>query len=226
MALILIVEDEKDIVNLIKYNLEKAGYKTIAAYNGEEALDYVIKKKPDLIVLDIMLPGVDGFDICKKLRSDNATSHIPIIMLTARKEEVDKVLGLELGADDYMTKPFSPRELIARIKAVLRRKSEVSKEAVIEIKDGDLLLNSAKREVTIKNKLVELTAKEFELLEYLLKNKGKVLTRDVLLNHIWGYDYYGTTRTVDVHVQRIREKLKKMGDKIQTVRNVGYRYKG
>jgi two-component system, OmpR family, alkaline phosphatase synthesis response regulator PhoP len=225
MALILIVEDEKDIVNLIKYNLEKSGFKSIAIFNGDEALDNAKKKKPDLIVLDIMLPGADGFEICKKLRADALTRKIPIIMLTARKEEVDKVLGLELGADDYLTKPFSPRELIARIKAVLRRHGESSEKDISEIKNKDLAMDLSKREVKLKGKLLELTAKEFDLLEYLLKNKGKVLTRDVLLNHIWGYDYYGTTRTVDVHVQRLREKLLKIGEKIQTVRNVGYKYR-
>jgi two-component system, OmpR family, alkaline phosphatase synthesis response regulator PhoP len=224
MALILIVEDEKDIVSLIKYNLEKSGFKTAAVSSGEDALEFARKKKPDLIILDIMLPGTDGFEVCRRLRDDPAIKAISIIMLTARREEVDKVLGLELGADDYVTKPFSTRELIARVKAVLRRKV-MGGEEVKELKVKTLVLNSPKREATLKGKNIDLTAKEFDLLEYLMKNKEKVLTRDLLLNHIWGYDYYGTTRTVDVHVQRLREKLKSLGKSIQTVHNVGYKFK-
>ena len=222
MPLVLIVEDEKDIVELIKYNLERSAFKTLAAYSGEEALKCAKDKQPDLIILDIMLPGIDGFEVCKTLRSQPETAHIPIIMLTARREEIDKILGLELGSDDYMTKPFSPRELVARAKAMLRRK--VSGEAeTVALEAGELILDPIRREVRWRDKPIELTAKEFDLVEYFLKNRGKALSREVLLNHVWGYDYYGTTRTLDVHVQRVREKLKGSGDLIQTVRGIGYK---
>ena len=222
---ILIVEDEKDIVKMLDYNLKKEGYKTLIAHDGEDALDMANTKLPDLILLDLMLPGVDGLEVCKELKSERKTASIPVIMLTAKAQESDKIVGLELGADDYMTKPFSPRELIARIKAVLRRGQEKEKLPEV-IKTGDLALDFSKIEVTLKNKPVELTAKEFELLKTLIKAKGRVLSRDYLLDNIWGFDHAMEiqTRTVDVHIRTLRKKLKIAAKYIVTVKNYGYRF--
>lgn len=222
---VLIVEDEKDIAKMIDYNLKKEGYKTIVANDGEDALDAANTKSPNLILLDLMLPGLDGLEVCKLLKSERKTSAIPVIMLTAKAQESDKVIGLELGADDYVTKPFSPRELIARVKAVLRRSGE--KEKLPEVlKIGDLGLDFAKIEVTVKNKPVELTSKEFELLKTLIKAKGRVLSRDYLLDNIWGFDHAIEiqTRTVDVHIRTLRKKLKTEAKRIVTVKNYGYRF--
>ncbi|MDD5253272.1 MAG: response regulator transcription factor [Candidatus Omnitrophica bacterium] len=222
---ILIVEDEKDIIKMLEYNLKKEGFKVIAARDGEDALDLALREYPDLILLDLMLPGIDGLEVCKTLKKESKTSSIPIIMLTAKSQESDKVVGLELGADDYITKPFSPRELIARIKAVLRRATE--KEKLPEVfQSGDLRIDFAKISVSVKDKLVELTAKEFELLKTLLKAKGRVLSRDYLLDSIWGYDHAMEiqTRTVDVHVRTLRKKLKTESKRIITVKNYGYRF--
>ena len=222
---ILIVEDEKDIIKMIEYNLKKEGYKVIDARDGEDALDLAVREYPDLILLDLMLPGIDGLEVCKSLKKESKTSSIPIIMLTAKSQESDKVVGLELGADDYITKPFSPRELIARIKAVLRRVAE--KEKLPEIfQAGDLKIDFAKISVNVKERSVELTSKEFELLKTLLKAKGRVLSRDYLLDTIWGYDHAMEiqTRTVDVHVRTLRKKLKSLAWMIVTVKNYGYRF--
>lgn len=223
MQKILIVEDEKDIVELLKYNLQKEGFKTIFAYNGNDALESIEKGNPDLIILDLMLPEIDGIEICRILKKDNETKNIPIIMLTARATEMDKILGLDLGADDYITKPFSPREVVSRIKAVLRR---TKKEEILDerIEIDDLLIDFAKHEVSIKGKAIDLTFQEFELLKEFVTNKERVLTRDQLLNRAWGYDYAGDTRTVDVHVRRIRKKLKHISSHIVTVKNVGYKF--
>jgi two-component system, OmpR family, alkaline phosphatase synthesis response regulator PhoP len=222
---ILIVEDEKDIVKMLDYNLKKEGYKTLVAHDGEDALDMATTKLPDLILLDLMLPGVDGLEVCKELKSERKTASIPVIMLTAKSQESDKIVGLELGADDYMTKPFSPRELIARIKAVLRRGKEKEKfpEA---IKIGGLGLDFSKIEVTVKDNPVELTSKEFELLKTLIKAKGRVLSRDYLLDNIWGFNNAMEiqTRTVDVHIRTLRKKLKSEAKRIVTVKNYGYRF--
>jgi len=222
---ILIVEDEKDIVKMLDYNLKKEGYKTLVAHDGEDALDMANTKLPDLILLDLMLPGLDGLEVCKTLKAERKTASIPIIMLTAKSQESDKVVGLELGADDYVTKPFSPRELIARIKAVLRRMKEKDKlpEA---IKIGELRIDFSKIAVTVKDKSVELTAKEFELLKTLIKAKGRVLSRDYLLDNIWGFDHAMEiqTRTVDVHIRTLRKKLKSEAKRIVTVKNYGYRF--
>lgn len=220
---ILIVEDEKDIVKMLEYNLKKDGYSTLSARNGEDAIDEAKKSHPSLILLDLMLPGVDGLEVCKTLKSERKTSSIPIIMLTAKSQESDKIVGLELGADDYVTKPFSPRELVARIKAVLRR----GKEKLPELfKAGDLVIDFSKIAVTVKNKPVELTAKEFELLKTLIKAKGRVLSRDHLLDTIWGFDQAAEiqTRTVDVHITTLRKKLKSESKYIVTVKNYGYRF--
>ena len=222
---ILIVDDEKDIVKMLDYNLKKDGYRVISASDGEDALDLASREHPDLIVLDLMLPGLDGLEVCKTLKKEGKTAPIPIIMLTAKTQESDKVIGLELGADDYMTKPFSPRELLARIKAVLRRAKDKEKFPEI-IKFGDLTLDLARISVSVKNKKVELTAKEFELLKTLLQAKGRVLSRDYLLDTIWGFDHAIEieTRTVDVHIRTLRKKLKTEAKRIITVKNYGYRF--
>ena len=212
-------------MRVIDYNLKKEGFRTISCYDGEKALDLTAKEHPDLIILDLMLPGMDGFEVCKELKKETKTALIPIIMLTAKAQESDKVVGLELGADDYVTKPFSPRELIARIKAVLRRTKE--KEKLPELlKLGDLVIDLAKIVVSVKDKPAELTAKEFELLVTLIKAKGRVLSRDYLLDTIWGFDHAVEiqTRTVDVHIRTLRKKLKSEAKRIVTVKNYGYRF--
>ncbi|OIO33845.1 MAG: DNA-binding response regulator [Candidatus Omnitrophica bacterium CG1_02_40_15] len=222
---ILIIEDEKDIVKMLDYNLKKEGFKALSANNGEDGLDIARKENPDLILLDLMLPEMDGLEVCKAVKNDTKTAHIPIIILTAKAQEADKIVGLELGADDYMTKPFSPRELIARIKAVLRRLKEKDKlpEA---LKIGDVTIDFSKIMVAIKDKPIELTSKEFELLKILIKAKGRVLSRDYLLDTIWGFDQALEiqTRTVDVHITTLRKKLKNESKRIVTVKNYGYRF--
>ena len=223
---VLIVDDEEHIVELLQFNLVNAGYKVITANNGLDALKKVKENKPDLLLLDLMLPGMDGLDVCKEIKRDKETSKTSIIMLTAKSEELDKILGLELGADDYITKPFSIRELLARVKAVLRRSSsdEISEE-IYEI--GRLKVDFERHEVLINNEKVELTLKEFELLEILIKNKGKILRRETLLDKVWGYEYIGETRTVDVHIRYLRKKVEdddKNTKFIETIRGVGYRF--
>ena len=223
---ILVVDDEDHIVELITYNLISAGYTVISANDGIEALKLARDEKPNLILLDLMLPGLDGFEVCKSIRTDIDTKNIPIIMLTAKGEELDKILGLELGADDYMTKPFSIRELLARIKVIFRRtKASDTNEDLF--KTEELYINFNRREVIILDKKIDLTVKEFELLEILVKNKGKILTREMLLDKIWGYEYVGETRTVDVHIRYLRKKIE-LDDKrprfIETIRGVGYRF--
>jgi len=222
---ILIVEDEKDIVKMLEYNLRKEGYVSLSARSGEDAVKTAGKESPDLILLDLMLPGIDGLEVCKTLKLGQKTAAIPIIMLTAKSQESDKIVGLELGADDYVTKPFSPRELIARIKAVLRRIKEKDKSPET-FKSGELTIDFAKISVAVKNKPVEITAKEFELLKTLIKAKGRVLSRDYLLDTIWGVDQSLEiqTRTVDVHIRTLRKKLKSAARYIITVKNYGYRF--
>lgn len=227
---ILIVDDEKPIVDILVYNLQKEGYNTLEANDGLEAIEIALNKKPDLILLDIMLPKLDGLAVCKRIRH---TINIPILMLTAKDEEIDKILGLELGADDYVTKPFSVRELMARIKANLR-KAEVNKSENIsneqesntnKIIVGDLSLDLYKFEVKVKDEVIDLTLREFEVLKYLASQPGQVVTREILLEKVWGYEYYGDIRTVDVTVRRIREKIEKdtSNPKILiTKRGVGY----
>lgn len=225
---ILIVDDEQHIVDILVYNLEKEGYNTLQANDGVTAVDIALAQKPDLILLDIMLPKMDGLAVCKRIRH---TLNVPILMLTAKDEEIDKILGLELGADDYVTKPFSVRELMARIKANLR-KAEISSRTVEEKEDntnkivvGDLSLDLDKFEVQVKGEVVDLTLREFEVLKYLANQPGQVITREVLLEKVWGYEYYGDIRTVDVTVRRIREKIEKdtSAPKILiTKRGVGY----
>ena len=223
---ILVVDDEEHIAELISYNLTNNGYKVIIANNGIDAVKLAVEEKPSLILLDLMIPGKDGYDVCKDVRSNSEIRNTPIIMLTAKSEEVDKILGLELGADDYITKPFSVRELLARVKAVLRRFNIVEPESNVLVL-GDLTADFDKREIFVKDKKLDLTLKEFELLEILIKNKGKILTRDTLLDKIWGYEYIGETRTVDVHIRYLRKKIE-ADDKnpkfIETIRGVGYRF--
>jgi phosphate regulon transcriptional regulator PhoB len=222
---ILIVDDEKDIVKMLDYNLKKEGFRTISAYDGEDALDSATRENPNLIILDLMLPGIDGLEVCKTLKKETKTAHIPIIMLTAKAQEADKIVGLELGADDYVTKPFSPRELIARVKAILRRMQEKEKTPEI-LKIDELAIDFAKIQVQVKDRPVELTAKEFELLKTLIKARSRVLSRDYLLDTIWGFDHAVEiqTRTVDVHIRTLRKKLKSAAKHIVTVKNYGYRF--
>jgi two-component system alkaline phosphatase synthesis response regulator PhoP len=223
---ILIVDDEPSIAELIEFNLQKAGYRVLKADNGLSALQLVRTDKPDLIILDLMIPGIDGMEVCRRLKGQQHTAGIPIIMLTAKNEEVDKIVGLELGADDYMTKPFSTRELVARVKAVLRRSH---KESVHdgELAVGKLRLNFTSYAAYLNNEKLELTPKEYELLKLFITNVGKAYTREQLLEKVWGYEYFGDTRTVDVHVRHLRAKMAsqpEVADAIETVRGVGYRF--
>jgi len=222
---ILIVDDEKPIVDILKFNLEKEGYKTIEAYDGEQAVEMALESKPDLIILDVMLPKMDGFSVCKKIRQK---LNCPIIMLTAKEEVVDKIIGLELGADDYMTKPFSIRELTARIKANLRKHVIHEEEEIVDtasIKIKDLVLDSEKYVVIKNDVIIDLTMKEFEVLKLLASNAGQVFTREQILKNVWGYDYYGDVRSVDVTIRRIREKIEDNTSDpkyIITKRGIGY----
>lgn len=218
---ILIVEDEPDVLDLVVYHLKKAGYHTAAARDGAAGLAKARDLLPALVVLDLMLPQLEGTEVCKRLKADPKTAHIPIVMLTAKAEEVDRILGLELGADDYVTKPFSPRELVLRIKSILGRIKGRTSEV---LKHGDLVVDLAKHEVSLKDKPLDLTATEFKLLATLLERRGRVQTRDRLLTDVWGYEGDVDTRTVDTHVRRLREKLGKAGDCIETIRGVGYRF--
>ena len=222
---ILIVEDERDILHLVKLYLEKEGYRVSTATTGTEGLKAAKSDHPDLLVLDLMLPGMDGLEVCKRLRADQPTAALPIIMLTAKAEESDTVIGLELGADDYVTKPFSPKALVARVKALLRRIERSKEEAPARSAYGPLVLDRSRHEVTANGKDVTLTAKEFGLLDYLLQHQGRVLTREVLLNAVWGYEYYGTTRTIDVHVRRLKQKILLLNDAIVSIKSLGYKLK-
>ncbi|MGE5704674.1 MAG: response regulator [Clostridia bacterium] len=231
MTKILVVDDEASIAKLLQFNLEKAGYEVVAAYDGKQALEMVHQEKPDFIILDLMLPKMDGMDVCKALRQDRINT--PILMLTAKDDELDKILGLELGADDYLTKPFSPREVVARVKAILRRTQAVpeaaSDEGEVVLQFGNVKLYPEKYEVFRGEMKVELTPKEFELLHYLASHHGRVLTRDQLLNAVWNYDFVGDSRIVDVHVSHLREKLEedtKNPRYIKTVRGLGYKLEG
>jgi two-component system phosphate regulon response regulator PhoB len=224
MKPILIIEDEKDIVDLIAYHLAQSGFSAISALDGPLGLERAKKERPTLIILDLMLPGMDGKDVCRALKSNPLTQSIPILMLTAKTEEMDRVVGFELGADDYVTKPFSPRELVLRVKAILRRK-EVSLEGEKIIQIGDLLIDIDRHHVSIKKSSIPLTSTEFKLLVELASNRGRVQTRERLLDKVWGYTYEGYARTVDTHVRRLREKLGPSGDFIETIRGVGYRFR-
>lgn len=226
---IAIVEDESNIVELIKYNLDREGYRTISANNGRKGLELIKQELPDLVILDLMLPELDGLSVCKQLRSDPQTKSIPIIILTAKSEEADRVLGLEMGADDYVTKPFSPRELVARVRAVLRRSGAADEEEPEVIENGVIRIDLRQHLVKVRGVEVELTPKEFDFLKLLLLNPGRAFTREFLLEHLWGYEYFGDTRTVDVHVRRLRQKIEEdpaNPEYLETVRGVGYRFRG
>ena len=224
---ILIVDDEEHIIELLRFNLLNAGYEIFTANNGIDAVKIAKAEKPSLLLLDLMLPGIDGFDVCKEIKRDNEMKKTSIIMLTAKGEELDKILGLELGADDYITKPFSVRELLARVKAVLRRTNSFSETEEDFYDSQNLKVEFERHEVFVNGEKVDLTLKEFELLQILIKNKGKILTRETLLDKIWGYEYIGETRTVDVHIRYLRKKIEE-DDKnprfIETIRGVGYRF--
>jgi two-component system alkaline phosphatase synthesis response regulator PhoP len=219
---VLVVEDEKDLQKLLKYNLEKEGYQVLTASDGEAGLAAARREKPDLLILDIMLPKLDGMAVCRTLRQE---SQLPIVMLTAKKEEIDRVLGLELGADDYVTKPFSVRELLARVKTILRRSQATAPESGAH-RFGDLQIDTERFTVSIKNKAVTLSSKEFAFLKILIEARGKALTRDQLLERVWGYDRSMEidTRTIDQHITRLRDKLGAEAKRIVTVKNVGYRF--
>jgi len=222
---ILIVEDETDIAQLVKLYLEKDGYRPTIAKTGAEGLKLVKADRPDMVILDLMLPEMDGLEICKKIRTSIDTALLPIMMLTAKAEESDTIIGLELGADDYVTKPFSPKVLVARVKALFRRLERADDPKQTSYAYGPLLVDLARHEVLLDGAEIPLTAKEFGLLEQLLRHPGRVLTRDVLLNTVWGYDYYGTTRTVDVHIRPLKLKIQLLEDPIISVKSLGYKLK-
>ena len=222
MARVLIIEDSADIAELIKHYLDRAGYDTAVHASGRDGLVAARQSPPDLVILDVMLPGMDGMQVCQALRAEPTTSGLPILMLTARGEEADRVRGLELGADDYVTKPFSPKELVARVGALLRRADRSLKPAT-QLQYGPISINLDRHEVRVSSDDVRLTAKEFLLLQYLLEHRGRVLSRDRLLTDVWGYQYTGGTRTVDVHVRRLREKIPLLTTALSTVKQFGYK---
>jgi len=220
---ILVVDDEPDVVHLVEYNLKAADYEVVTASDGEQALKKARAAMPNLIILDLMLPELDGLEVCKLLRRDQSTAAIPIIILTAKSAEMDRVLGLELGADDYLTKPFSPRELVLRVKRLLRSGSTATEKAD-RIQVGDLVVDILRHQILVGGKPVELTATEFKLLTTLIQRRGRVQTRESLLQEVWGYDNVIDTRTVDTHMRRLREKLGPPAQYLDTVRGVGYRF--
>ncbi len=221
--LILAIDDEKDILKLLQYNLEREGYQVLCARSGEEGLEAARSKKPDLVLLDIMMPGLDGLEVCKLLRANKETKNIPILMLTAKSSEIDQVLGLELGASDYISKPFSVKVLLARVKNVFRNQ-ETKKEEAPVVRAGELVLDRDRYTFSIKGKPVALTKLEFKILGFLMTNRGKVYSREQLLNGVWDGEAFVVDRTVDVHVRSIRQKLGKYRDWIETVRGAGYRF--
>lgn len=223
VARILVVDDEPDILELTRYNLSREGFQVTTAATGNEALAQITRDKPDLVVLDLMLPDQSGIDICKKIRATPAFQQLPIIMLTARSEEVDRVVGFEIGADDYVTKPFSPRELTLRIRSVLRRSSNTGPNDS-RLKRDELILDRESHRCTVSEQEVELTAKEFDLLATLMTRPGQVRTREQLIEAVWGSDFSVSSRTVDTHLKRLREKIGPYAELIQTVRGVGYRF--
>lgn len=225
MASILIIEDEKDILNLIEFHLKQTGCEVLKATDGEVGLELAIKRRPDLIILDLMLPLMDGKDVCRTLKANPLTKNIPVLMLTAKAEEIDRIIGFELGADDYVTKPFSPRELVLRVRAILRR-NRPSPDADKTILIGDLLIDKEHHQASLKGRPLNLTVTEFKLLFELAAHRGKILTRQILLDRVWGYSYEGYERTVDTHIRRLRAKLGEMATYIETHRGFGYRFRG
>ena len=224
---VLVVEDEEDIRDLLYYNLAREGFKVSVAEDGVEALERIRQDAPNIIVLDLMLPGIDGLELTRRLRRDPTTAHLPVLMLTAKKDDVDRIVGLELGADDYVTKPFNVRELVLRMRAVLRRTEEraASRAAEVLTADDFLRIDLPRREVLVDGERVELTVIEFQLLAHLLRERGRVQTRERLLRDVWGYDYAGYDRTIDTHVARLRKKLRARGEWIETAWGVGYRFR-
>jgi DNA-binding response OmpR family regulator len=222
--LVMVIEDEKEIRDLLRYNLERAGFRVAAFGDGEEGLERLFEARPDLLVLDLMLPGRNGLEVLREIRGEAATRDLPVIVLTARGTEMDKLLGFEHGADDYLTKPFSTRELVARVQALLRRARPEKGPAVVEI--ADLRIDPGAREASFAGKALQLTPREFELLAFFAQHPGRVLTREELLRKVWGYNYLGETRTVDVHVRRLRIKIGERIPLIQTVPGVGYKLVG
>ena len=221
---VLVVEDDQDILGLIEWHIKAEGFRVLTEKNGEKGLKAALREKPDLIVLDLMLPGLDGLAVCKQLRKTAATAHTPVLMLTAKGEEIDRVVGFELGADDYMVKPFSPRELILRIRAILRRGEGVPEQPTV-IRHDDLMIDTEKHCVFIGDAPLELTVTEFNLLLELVRSRGRAWTRDQLLDRVWGYRFEGYHRTVDTHIRRLRRKLGPLSDNIETVRGIGYRFR-
>lgn len=220
---ILVIEDDEDILNLVSFHLESHQFVVRKAQRGKDGLELAWEERPDLIILDIMLPDMDGFEVCKRLRKHNDTAHIPVVMLTARGEEIDRVLGFELGADDYVVKPFSPRELVLRVRAILKRKRSLPEDLKIWQREG-LVFNIEAHSLLVDGISTPLTATEFNLLLTFIRNEGRVLTREILLDRVWGYSFEGYARTVDTHIRRLRKKLGSYGNWIQTVRGFGYKF--
>ena len=221
---ILVIDDEPDLLELVRVNLLQAGYRVETADSGRRGLEQIRRNRPDLVILDLMLPDLSGTELCRQVRSDGELARTPIIMLTAKADEVDRVVGFEIGADDYVVKPFSPRELTLRVAAVLRRKPTRTPHGAAKLEHGPLLLDAERHRCFVDGSEVKLTAKEFDLLERLMTRPGRVMTRDFLLEHVWGTDISVTARTIDTHLKRLREKLGPAGDLIETVRGVGYRF--
>ena len=219
---VFIVEDEPDLRDTLQYNFENEGFKVKSFPNGESFLETIKNDKPNLVILDLMLPGISGLDVCRDLRMNEVNENVAVVMLTAKSEEIDRIVGFELGADDYVTKPFSVRELILRVKVLLKKRSDDIDQNLLEF--GPIAMNLDAHDVSVEGKNILLTALEFKLLKHLLKRKGRVQTRDQLLGDVWGYSSEVTTRTVDTHIKRLREKLGKPGELIQTIRGVGYRF--
>jgi DNA-binding response OmpR family regulator len=221
---VLVIDDEKDLIELVRYNLDKEGFDVVAANDGTSGLEIATRHKPDLVVLDLMMPGMDGLEVCRRMRGDERTRRIPVIMLTAKAAEADRVVGLEMGADDYVIKPFSTRELVARVKAVLRRTSEQAEPAEV-IRSGDLVIDSKRHEVTYGGEPVALTATEFRILQFLASRPGRVVTREEIIDAALGREAAIFDRTIDVHITAIRKKLGNGGQQIETVRGFGYKFK-
>ena len=220
---VLVVEDDADIARLVRMTLEKEGYSVRTVADGAAAWDLTVRELPDVMILDVMLPSIDGLELCRRLRQEGRTANLPILMLSAKAEEIDRVVGLEIGADDYLTKPFSPRELAARVKALLRRRERTSQEDEC-LHSGPLEIDLARHEISASGRSVQLSNKEFGLLVHLVRGHGRVFTRAQLLDGVWGYDYVGGSRTVDVHIKHLRAKIPEIADYIVTVQSVGYKY--
>ena len=222
MSRIVVVEDDTDIAEVVSHHLRKAGYETEVITSGNEVLSRLLHIPPDLVILDLMLPGMNGIEVCRAIRNEKRISNIPIIMLTAKVSESDRIIGLEIGADDYVTKPFSPKELVARVGAVLRRVNRI-KESTQSLQFASLVVDTDRHQVTLDGQDVRLTGKEFLLLKYFIENQDRVLSRDVLLSNVWGYRYTGGTRTVDVHIRHLREKLPVLASTLVTIKQFGYK---